>query len=327
MRSPYNAELELVTSTMDALNSELTRSVYMQPEDRDMIVGAVCIGSAVLLESNPGIGKTTIAKTVADAIGGKYRRVQGSPDLLPSDITGSEIYNRKGDAFDFEFRRGPLFANVLLVDEINRTSPKSQAALLQAMQEGEVTVGTDTYDLPEPFIVLATQNPQELGQGTYPLTKANQDRFGISLKLEDMEQDALVDVKHKNKAQRQNRNSGPKQVIDLAQLPDVADFIIDKVTDDDLAVQARAAGILAAMRQLEIVDQSESVLGGYRPFDQMLMFAKTAAAKENLLTVEPRHVDKVAAYVLRHRTALTMKATDRGETIDQAIQDAKQRAE
>ena len=144
-----------------------------------MLVALFCEGH-VLLEDIPGIGKTTLAKALARSLGCSFRRIQFTPDLLPSDITGVSIYQPNDGRF--EFRPGPVFAQVILADEINRAGPRTQAALLEAMQERQVTADTDTYPLPRPFLVLATQNPIEL-EGTFPLPEAQLDRFLMTLRL------------------------------------------------------------------------------------------------------------------------------------------------
>ena len=146
----------------------------------DHVIIALCCGGNILMDDVPGVGKTTLAKALAFSINGSFNRVQFTPDLLPSDITGSSIFNPK-DA-EFHFRKGPLFTNIFLADEINRASPRTQSALLEAMNEGQVTVEGETYSLPQPFLVIATENPVEY-QGTYPLPEAQLDRFAMQLEI------------------------------------------------------------------------------------------------------------------------------------------------
>lgn len=145
-----------------------------------LLVATIFAGGHVLMEDVPGVGKTTLSKALAKTIGGDFRRVQFTPDLLPTDILGSSIYNPRDGSF--EFRQGPIFANVVLADEINRASPRTQSSLLEAMSEGQATVEGVTYPLPRPFLVLATQNPVEF-HGTYPLPEAQLDRFSVKLSM------------------------------------------------------------------------------------------------------------------------------------------------
>ncbi|PLS25098.1 MoxR family ATPase [Bifidobacterium imperatoris] len=154
----------------DALASALSSS----REVIDLVVTTFAAGGHLLLEDVPGVGKTTLARAMGQAIGGRARRIQFTPDLLPSDLTGVSIYSR--DSHEFEFHPGPLFANIVIADEINRANPKTQSAMLEAMSEGQISVDGNTHTLPNPYLVIATQNPIEL-EGTYPLPEAQLDRF------------------------------------------------------------------------------------------------------------------------------------------------------
>lgn len=162
------------------LVKEVEKAIVGKSDKVQLAVLCLLSGGHLLLEDIPGIGKTTLAKAISQAIGGEFRRLQFTPDLLPSDITGSSIFNQKSS--DFEFRPGPVFGNVILADEINRATPKTQSALLEAMEEGQVTTDGETRMLPTPFFVIATQNSVEM-TGTYPLPEAQLDRFFARLSL------------------------------------------------------------------------------------------------------------------------------------------------
>lgn len=168
------------SNVVPSILANLEKVVRGKAEVLELLIVSMLAGSNVLMEDVPGVGKTTLAKTLSRSIGGNFRRVQFTPDLLPTDILGSSIYNPKEGTFTF--KQGPVFTNILLADEINRASPRTQSSLLEAMSEGQATVEGNTFELPRPFIVLATQNPVEF-HGTYPLPEAQLDRFGIKLEL------------------------------------------------------------------------------------------------------------------------------------------------
>lgn len=312
-----NLEFENVTRAMESLDNELDRVIHMAKGDRAMLVGAVCLGEPVLLEAIQGTGKTLTAKSVATAIGGSFGRIQGMPDKLPADVTGGDIFDPVTRTF--RFHEGPIFNNVVLADEINRNPPKTQASLLEAMEEGQVTSFNETHTLPTPFFLIATQNRQEVRQGTFPLTNANSDRFGISIEIP-----RFTELDHFTALSKEGQTA--KQVLEPEDLPGIADAIHRTVKAGALEVVGRATGLHLALQNLEIVDLNNSSLGGQRPVLDMLKFSKILAAREGHLKVEPKHIDQAAEYVLRHRTALTFSALNRGDTVQQAIEDAKRSA-
>jgi MoxR-like ATPase len=165
---------------LGALKEQLARVILGKGEALDQVLVALLSGSHLLLEDVPGVGKTTLAKALARSFAGDFKRVQFTPDLLPTDILGSSVYNPRDGSFSF--KDGPIVTHVLLADEINRASPRTQSALLEAMSEGQVSIEGVTRPLPEPFLVIATQNPVEF-HGTYPLPEAQLDRFGLRLSL------------------------------------------------------------------------------------------------------------------------------------------------
>ncbi len=177
---PAEAELTQAAASLDRLVATLQTVLFGQEELIELVVSGVLARGHLLLEGLPGLGKTELVKGLAHALGLTARRVQFTPDLLPGDITGNPVLEETPTGRRFVFQRGPVFANILLADEINRASPKTQSALLEAMQERRVTAGGETHTLPDPFFVLATQNPIDL-EGTYPLPEAQLDRFLFKL--------------------------------------------------------------------------------------------------------------------------------------------------
>ena len=166
--------------SLSQLKQNISQTVVITPQKLDLLVAALLAKGHVLLEDVPGLGKTMLAKALAWSITGQFRRIQCTPDLLPADVTGGSIYDQREQRF--EFLPGPVFGNVILVDEINRASPRTQSSLLESMAEHQVTAEGQTYDLPDPFFIIATQNPVEMA-GTFPLPEAQMDRFLISLSL------------------------------------------------------------------------------------------------------------------------------------------------
>ncbi|MCJ8329450.1 MAG: MoxR family ATPase [Lentisphaeria bacterium] len=180
MNDPKQAQLDRFYEINKQLESALSRVILGKHDVIRKVLAALYSNGSILLEDVPGVGKTTMAKALAKCLGSIFKRIQFTPDLLPADILGGSVYNPQSGEFDF--RHGPIFTNILLADEINRASPRTQSALLEAMSERQVTVEGITMKLDEPFLVVATQNPIEF-QGTYPLPEAQLDRFLISLKI------------------------------------------------------------------------------------------------------------------------------------------------
>jgi MoxR-like ATPase len=189
---------DVVLRVADAVMSNVSRAIVdKEDEVRLCLVTLLCEGH-LLIEDVPGVGKTMLAKSLARSLDCTFRRIQFTPDLLPSDVTGVRAYNQKTS--DFEFRPGPVFAQIVLADEINRASPKTQSALLEAMEERQVTIDGDTHDLPKPFMVMATQNPVEYS-GTFPLPEAQLDRFLMKVRLGYLSDKAEADLLGKHKVE------------------------------------------------------------------------------------------------------------------------------
>ncbi|MGI9126388.1 MAG: AAA family ATPase [Mycobacterium sp.] len=186
MTTTGNTGAATTTALCDAVLDEIERAVVGKREALTLILTSVLAGGHVLIEDLPGMGKTLIARSMAAALGLRFTRVQFTPDLLPADLLGSTIYDMRSGQFDF--RRGPIFTNLLMADEINRTPPKTQAALLEAMAERQVSIDGETHSLPSPFVVIATDNPIEF-EGTYPLPEAQLDRFAVKVTLKYLSED------------------------------------------------------------------------------------------------------------------------------------------
>ena len=267
-----------------------------------VLVAVFCEGH-VLLEDVPGIGKTMLARAVAKSLGCSFRRVQSTPDLLPSDITGSYLYSQKTG--EFEFRPGPVFAQVLLADEINRATPRTQSALLEAMEERQVTVEGDTRLLPRPFIVLATQNPIEL-EGTFPLPEAQVDRFLIKVKLgyPTKEDDHVILQRFRKSTVIDELQPviTPEELISLQKLrqditidPDVEHYIVELVHATRSHPQVELGGSPRSMLALYRSSQALAALRG-RPY------------------VIPDDVKYLAPFVLEHRLITKQQSHLRGQT-------------
>ncbi|MHB0875424.1 MAG: AAA family ATPase [Anaerolineae bacterium] len=249
-----------VQATASRIRAEVGRVIVGKDSAVDLLIVALLCEGHVLLEDVPGIGKTTLAKALAKSIGCVFQRIQFTPDLLPSDITGISVYNQKTG--DFEYRPGPLMSQIVLADEINRAGPRTQSALLEVMQERQVTVDGVTRFVPRPFLVLATQNPIEL-EGTFPLPEAQLDRFLLRLEL------GYPDGEEERAIMRRFRREDPLEslsaVVDAAELlslgqrcrevfvhPVIEDYIIEIVRrtrqNEGLALGASPRGSLALMR-------------------------------------------------------------------------------
>jgi len=275
-----------------------------------LVLSAVLAGGHVLLEDFPGLGKTLAARSFAQTLGLDFRRAQFTPDLLPADLTGSFIYDqRKGD---FEFRPGPVFTGLLLADEINRTPPKTQAALLEAMQEGQVTVEGQTYPLTKPFHVLATANPVEY-EGTYPLPEAQLDRFLMRVAFGYPNADQEWDVLDR-RMQRRQEEQALTAVTDAAGLLGMQ-AAVEQVTVEE-SVGRYCVALAAATRRHPHVLVGSSPRGSLA----LLLTARSYAVLSHRDYVTPEDVKAVAQAVLAHRISvkpeLWMSAVDGASVVD-----------
>lgn len=281
-----------------------------------VITGALARGH-VLLEDVPGTGKTLTAIAVADALGLEFSRIQFTPDLLPSDITGSHVYNEQTG--DFDFKEGPVFANVILADEINRAPPKTQAALLEAMDEKQVTVDGDTRQLPEPFFVIATQNPVEQ-EGTFELPEAQRDRFIVKTSLGYPERAGELELVDRRSNRRAHMPSieavvTPDKVRRLQQTPEIVAM--------EQNVREYMIDLARATREDDRVDVGVSPRGIQRFYEA----ARARAVLAGREYVAPDDIKFVARPVMQHRIVMTAEANIRDESAADVIDDVLSRVE
>jgi MoxR-like ATPase len=297
-----------VKSLANAISAEISRAIVGKEETVRNTVLALLCGGHLLIEDVPGVGKTTLAKAISRAIGGEFRRIQFTPDLLPSDITGSSIYNQNTN--EFEFRPGPLFANVVLVDEVNRATPKTQAALLEAMEERQVTSDGVTRPLPEPFFVLATQNNIEM-TGTYPLPEAQLDRFFARVAVGYPSRSAEADILRNQ--QLTHPVDTLRQVASLSELVS-AQGVCRSVHVHD-SIREYVVDIVRSTRESSQLSLGASPRGSLN----MLLAAQAHAAMKGLDYVRPDDVKEVAAIVLGHRIIVRGEVRARGTGGDQVV--------
>jgi MoxR-like ATPase len=286
-------ELEASSALTRRLERNIARAVQIRPETLGYVLVALLAEGHVLVEDYPGVGKTALARALARSIECQFARIQCTPDLLPADVVGSNVYDQREHRF--EFRPGPVFANVVLVDEINRASPKTQSGLLECMQERSVTVDVYTHELARPFIVLATQNPIEY-EGTYPLPEAQVDRFmvRVSLGYPDPAEEASMLHQHE----------GGDQVTALEPVVGAADVL----RAQDAAGRVRASGTLRdyVVRLLWRTREDPRVDLGASPRAGLMLLraAKAKAMMEGRDHALPDDVQALAESVLAHRLVL-----------------------
>lgn len=300
-----------VAALAQRLRENVERAIVGKPSAIDhLIVCLFCEGHA-LIEDVPGVGKTTLARAVAKSISGEFRRIQFTPDLLPSDISGISFFDQR--AGDFRFRHGPVFANLVLADEINRATPRTQSAMLEAMEERTVTVEGETVELPRPFLVLATENPIEL-EGTFPLPEAQLDRFLLRIGLgypTHAEEDEILRRHHGGSAlDAVETIATPSEIVAAAGVCRRL-FVSADVTH-------YVSGIVRATRDHEAV-----ALGG-SPRASLALYhaAQARAAMSNRHFVTPDDVRDVAGAVLGHRILLSPESQLRGRDVAAVVREA-----
>jgi MoxR-like ATPase len=300
-----------------ALRAEIGKVVVGQHEVIDALINAVFCHGHVLMVGVPGLAKTLLVKTLSETMDLSFNRIQFTPDLMPSDIVGSEILD---DARQFHFVKGPIFSNIILADEINRTPPKTQAALLEAMQERRVTAAGKTYDLPAPFFVLATQNPIEQ-EGTYPLPEAQLDRFMFNIWVDYpsfLEELAIVKATtsdHKVSLQKLLNAEQIMEYQELVRRIPVADNVLE------YAVKLVAKTRVNAPEATQLTKDYITWGAGPRASQYLIVGAKCHAALRGKYSPDIEDVKVVAKAILRHRLVRNYRAEAEGYSMDRIIEE------
>ncbi len=300
----------MIEETAARLRENIQKVIVGKDSIIDLALIAMLCEGHLLLEGVPGTGKTTLAKTIAASLGCTFRRVQFTPDLLPSDLTGIYYYNQK--AQEFEFRAGPIMSQILLADEINRATPRTQSALLEAMQERQVTVDITTHKLPRPFLVLATQNPIEL-EGTFPLPEAQLDRFLMKVAI------GYPDEEGENDILLRFERSDPLQTLQqVVQLDEILQMQSDvRQVNVEVSVRRYLVQVCRATRA------HEEIALGASPRATMALYrtCQARAAIEGRSFVIPDDVKIMAPHVLIHRLIVNPQTRLRGRTAEDVIRE------
>jgi MoxR-like ATPase len=273
---------------------EVERAVVGKRDLLEIVMTAVLAGGHILLEDFPGLGKTLIARSFAKVLGLDFKRIQFTPDLLPGDITGGYIFNRREDRF--ELRHGPIFANIILADEINRASPRTQSALLEAMQEKQVTLEGETLHLSEPFLVLATQNPIEY-EGTFPLPEAQLDRFMLKVSVGYPNQEEEAEILSRRRMRRQDE-------VDLQQITDRDQILEMSQTVESVHVHQDLEKYMTEIVQATRQDRRVAVGASPRGSLAFLKMARAYAVLNSRDYIIPDDIKHFAIPVLSHRLIL-----------------------
>ncbi|QDT97975.1 AAA family ATPase [Gimesia aquarii] len=319
-RSEEERIFEMLQNSRQQIDSEISKAVIGQKEIIDQLLIALFAGGHCLITGAPGLAKTLLVNSLAQVFKLKSQRIQFTPDLMPADITGTEILAADSqDEQGLKFVKGPVFTNILLADEINRTPPKTQAALLEAMQEKQVTVTGVKYELDKPFFVLATQNPIEM-EGTYPLPEAQLDRFMFNLVIDYLSEDDEVAVVTQTTA----RDSEP--IVPLFTGHDIQQFhqfVRDVPVAEEIvryAVQLCAASRPHQPGTPDFVNEWVNWGAGLRAAQSLILGAKARAVLRGRVHVTMEDIQALLAPVLRHRILINYRAEAEGITVEQIVQ-------
>ena len=307
------SKYEKLTEKISEVKREVSKVIVGQEEVIEQIIVSILCDGNILLESNPGMGKTMTVRTISEVIGLDFSRIQSTPDLMPSDITGTHIIQEDDTNTDFVFQKGPIFANMVLVDEINRATPKTQSALLEAMEEKQVTVGNESYELKQPFFLMATQNPIEQ-EGTYPLPEAQRDRFMMKVELDypDINEERDIVERFTNDLEFEPDLG---QVLSSSSLVRMQEFTREVPIADD--IRNKAVKLVRKTRDHDDLDYGASP----RASMQMVLAAKARALLQGRSHVSTSDINSMAKPVIRHRIGLNFQAEKEGKTEDDIIED------
>jgi MoxR-like ATPase len=320
------SKIKTAAAFVQPLKFEVGKVLVGQEKLVEALIMGLITNGHVLVEGVPGLAKTLAIKTVAQAIGGDFARIQFTPDLLPADLTGTTIYNPREQTFST--KKGPIFANIILADEINRAPAKVQSALLEAMQEHQVTIGTETHLLPQPFLVMATQNPIEQ-EGTYPLPEAQVDRFMLKTLVDyptrEEERTIMERMAHPETDLRVSQMTSPEEIVELRRWvdkvyvdPKIGEYILDIVfasrtnSHRELSERQRDADLTA-------IDGLIAYGASPRATLALSLASKAKALLEGRAYVVPQDVKDVAKGVLRHRIIPTYEAEAENMTSDDLV--------
>lgn len=313
-------KLKEIVDKINKVKAEISKGIIGQSSVVDEVIIGILAGGNILLEGLPGLGKTQLVKTLSKVMNLSFSRIQFTPDLMPSDVTGTDIIVKDENGSRFQYRKGPIFANLVLADEINRATPKTQAALLEAMQEGTVTVGTTSYELLQPFMVLATQNPIEM-EGTYPLPEAQLDRFLFKTNVEFpslQELSSIVDLTVTNeKVQLEN-------VMDREEILSIREV----ARDIPIASSVKEFALRIILSTHPELDDSPDITKKYirygaspRGAQSLISTGKVRALINGRYNVAFEDIEYVSYPALRHRILLNFEALSEGISTEEIIKE------
>jgi MoxR-like ATPase len=305
------SDIERLQSKLSDVREEIAKRIVGQTDVIEQILVCVLADGNALLESNPGLGKTSMIRTLSEVTDLQFSRIQNTPDLMPSDITGTEIIRETETGRDFVFEKGPVFANIVLADEINRATPKTQAALLEAMQEKQVTAAGETYELPRPFFILATQNPIDQG-GTYALPEAQTDRFLLKILVDypSFEEERTIVQLYTAGEEVPN----VERVLSREELQEIQQLVREVPIADDL--RDRAVELARATREHDQIEYGASP----RASMALVLTGKARAFLRGRSHVKWEDIEAMAPPVLRHRIIVDFRAEREGLDADDIVQ-------